>query len=58
MIKNFLKLKPTDVDLHLLTVIPAEEVTAVKTVELADRIYKIMAEDLGEEYRPAEQEST
>lgn len=56
IIKNFLKLKPTDVDLHLLTVIPAEEVTAVKTVELADRIYKIMAEDLGEEYRPEIQE--
>ena len=53
VVKNFLKLKPTDVDLHLLTVIPAEEVTAVKTVELADRIYRIMAEDLGEAYRPA-----
>ena len=63
IIKNFLKFKPTDVDLHLLTVIPAEEVTAVKTVELADRIYKIMAEDLGEAYKPAvmaetEQENT
>ncbi len=54
IIGNFLKLKPTDVDLHLLTVIPAEEVTAVKTVELADRIYHIMAEDLGEAYRPAQ----
>ena len=56
IIKNFLKLKPTDVNLHLLTVIPAEEVTAVKTVELADRIYHIMAEDLGGEYRPEIQE--
>lgn len=56
VIKNFLKLKPTDVDLHLITVIPAEEVTAVKTVELADRIYQIMAEDLGEAYRPEIQE--
>jgi len=57
IVKNFLKFKPTDVNLHLLTVIPAEEVTAVKTVELADRIYKIMAEDLGEEYQPAEEEN-
>ena len=56
IIKNFLSFKPTDVELHLLTVIPPEEVTAVKTVELADRIYKIMAEDLGEEYRPEIQE--
>ena len=63
VIKNFLKLKPTDVDLHLLAVIPVEEVTAVKTVELANRIHDMMAEDLGEAYRPTaveepEQENT
>ena len=58
VIKNFLRLKPTDVDLHLLTVIPTEEVTAVKTVELADRIYHIMAEDLGDAYKPAPEENT
>lgn len=58
VVKNFLQLKPTDVDLHLLAVIPAEEVTAVKTVELADRIYQIMAEDLGEEYKPVAEENT
>lgn len=63
IIKNFLKCKPTDVDLHLLTVVPAEEVTAVKTVELANRIHDMMAEDLGEAYRPTvmevpEQENT
>lgn len=57
IIQNFLKFRPTDVTLHLLTVIPAEEVTAVKTVELADRIYKIMAEDLGEDYLPAGEEN-
>lgn len=57
VLKNFLRLKPTDVTLHLLTVIPTEEVTAVKTVELADRIYRIMAEDLGKDYLPAQEEN-
>ena len=53
---NFFKFRPTDVTLHLLTVIPAEEVNGVKTVELADRIYHMMAEDLGEDYLPAASE--
>ena len=51
---NFRRLKPTDIDLHLLTVIEPEEYKGVTTVELADRIYNIMAQDLGPEYVPEE----
>ncbi len=51
---NFRRLKPTDIDLHLLTVIEPEEYQGVTTVELADRIYTIMAQDLGPEYVPEE----
>ena len=47
VVGNFLKLRPTDVYVHVLEVIPAEEVTAVTTVELARRIYSGMARDLG-----------
>ncbi len=46
---NLAHLKPTPVALHLLTVIPGEDVAASKTVDLADRIYHMMAEDLGPE---------
>ena len=47
--KNIAKLKPTHVHLHLVDVIPAEEVKAVTTVELANRIHEMMAQDLGPE---------
>jgi len=48
--ENFARLKPTQVQLHLLDVIPAEEVTACTTVALGERIYNMMARDLGEDY--------
>ena len=47
---NALRLKPTDVELHLVTVIQPEEYKGLSTVELAHRIHAIMAEDLGPEY--------
>ena len=47
--KNIASLKPTDVELHLVDVIPAEEVKACNTVELGERIYQMMAQDLGPE---------
>lgn len=47
--RNILRLKPTDVHLHLLEVIPAEEITEVPAVEVGERVYRLMAEDLGPE---------
>ena len=47
---NMKKLKPTHVRLHLVDVIPAEEVKGANTVELGERIYQMMLEDLGPEY--------
>ena len=48
IIKNALK-RGTDVQLHLVEVIPAEELKGKTTVEIADRVRKIMADDLGPE---------
>lgn len=45
--KNAAKLKPTDVYLHLVDVIPAQELEGVTTVEIGKRVYAMMAEDLG-----------
>ncbi len=45
--RNALKLKPTQVHLHLLDVIQPEEYEALTTVALSDRIHTMMAEDLG-----------
>ena len=49
--KNLKKLKKTEIPLHLVDIIPAEEVKALSTVELSDRVYECMISDLGEEFR-------
>ena len=45
--KNALKLKRTHVHLHLLDVIPAEELKGVTAVDIGNRVHAMMAEDLG-----------
>ena len=47
VLKNFMHLKPSTVEVRLLQVIYPEEYESITTVELADRIYKMMADDLG-----------
>ena len=49
VLKNMKKLKPIETHLHVLDVIPAAELKGVTTVDIANRIYKLMAEDLGPE---------
>ena len=53
--KNALSLKGTDVELHLVGVIPAEELKGRTTVDIADQVYDMMLADLGEEYRFTEE---
>lgn len=47
IIRNAVRLKGTDVQLHLLDVIPASELKGKTTVEISDRVHAMMAEDLG-----------
>ena len=47
--KNGMRLKPTDVYLHLLDVIQPEDYSGMTTVELGNRVYEMMARDLGPE---------
>ena len=47
VLKNFRHLKPSTVEVRLLQVIYPEEYETITTVELADRIYQLMADDLG-----------
>lgn len=54
IIPNLLKCKPTEVVLHLVDVIPAENLKGRSTVEIADQVYEMMIRDLGEEFQPAE----
>ena len=50
LFRNIKRLKPTDVQLHLVEVIPAEELKGVTTVEISDRVHKLMADDLGPDW--------
>jgi len=54
---NMKRLKATPVRLHLVDVIPAEEVKAANTVELGEKIYQMMLKDLGKEYQIEEKEA-
>lgn len=60
VLKNLPKLKHTDIHFHVLDVIPVEEVQSVTTVELAERTYAMMADDLGPDrvLTPEEEENT
>lgn len=47
--RNFYRLKPTDIHLHLIKTIRPEEYEGMTTVEISDMVYRMMAEDLGPE---------
>ena len=49
--KNLAKLKKTDVHLHLVDVIPPEELKGRTTTEISDMVYEMMIGDLGEGFR-------
>lgn len=49
VIPNIKKLKGSTVELHLVGVVRPEEFAGKTTVDIADHVYQMMAEDLGEE---------
>ena len=49
LVENICHYRPSNVEFSVLTVIGPEEFENVTTVELAERIYQIMAQDLGPE---------
>ena len=51
---NVTHLKPTDVELHLVDVIPAENLKGKTTVDIGSQVYEMMIGDLGESFRAEE----
>lgn len=49
VIPNIKKLRASTVELHLVGVVQPEEFAGKTTVDIADRVYSMMANDLGEE---------
>ena len=56
--KNLRHLRHTDVELHLVDVIPPESYAGMNTVALSDMVYEKMIADLGENFRYTESEPT
>ena len=52
--KQLLHLRSSDVTLHLVDVIPAEDLVGRTAVDIANQVYEMMLSDLGEDFRPAE----
>ena len=52
------RLQHIRVRLHLVGIIPEWEHAEMTTVEIADKVYNMMLEDLGEEYRPTAVQNT
>ena len=55
---NALRLKPTDVYLNVLEVIPPEELKGITAVQVGNRVHKRMADDLGPELVLQQKEET
>ncbi len=47
VVHNIFRLKPSYIELDVLETIPAEELKGVTTVQIADRAYRLMADNLG-----------
>ena len=48
---NLRHLRHTDVELHLVDVIPAEDLKGRTTVDIGNQVYEMMIADLGEQFR-------
>ena len=47
VVKNIKRFRGTKTELHVLEVIPVEELKGVSTIDIARRVYNLMADDLG-----------
>ena len=58
VLPNFFKLKPTNVQMDLLGVIPAEELKGRTAVDVGEQVYGMMIANLGESFRPDSEQTT
>ncbi len=58
VLHNIKRLKSTPVKLHLVGVLAAEELKGVTAIDVANRVYKMMADDLGPELVAQKTENT
>ena len=54
VVHNILPLKHTDIELHLIDVIPAEALKGRTAVDISEQVYQMMLNDLGADFAPLE----
>lgn len=54
---NIKHLKPTDIYVHIVGVIPPEAYAGITTVALGQQVYQMMLDDLGPDYAPLQSEN-
>lgn len=54
VVHNILRLKHTDIELHLIDVIPAEALKGRTAVDISEQVYQMMLNDLGADFAPLE----
>ena len=54
VVHNILCLKHTDIELHLIDVIPAEALKGRTAVDISEQVYQMMLNDLGANFAPLE----
>lgn len=52
LFRNMKRMKPTHIRMRLLDVIPYEQLEGKSTVEIGERIHRMMIDDLGEDWLP------
>ena len=57
ILKSAAKLKPVDVNFHVLSVIQPEEYAGRTSVDISNHIFDLMLSDLGPQYAPEEEEA-
>ena len=54
VVHNILRLKHTDIELHLIDVIPPEALKGRTAVDISEQVYQMMLNDLGADFAPLE----
>ena len=58
VLPNFFKMKPTNVQMDLVGIIPAEELKGRTAVDIGEQVYGMMIANLGESFRPDSEQTT
>lgn len=57
ILPNLKRLRPTDVAVHLVEVLPPQALAGRTAVDISNQVHDLMLQDLGEEFRPSQSQT-